>query len=375
MTQNESPDALGYGLIGAGTFGVFCLEQYRKLESVRLIAVADARAESARAAAEGFGIAACRDVDELLSREEIDIVHIATPPFTHRDLVLRAVASGKHVLCEKPLALNLEDGREMIEAAKKAGRMLAVNLVMRYNPLCDIVRRIVWERLLGEPLHGFFENYAKDEHIPPGHWFWDRRKSGGIFIEHSVHFFDLFSWWLGKGRVDSAQQTVRPGTDIIEQVNCSAVYGPNVIVNFYHGFHQADRMDRQEIRLVFERGDLTLYEWVPTRMEIDAILDETTLGALGGLLPGCGIKTVSSYSGQERRCSGRHKLLQVDRRVRISYNPGIPKPDMYGRVLRGLMDDQVSAIRDPGHKRLVTEKDAFSSLEMAVGAARRHRHL
>ncbi|GEM_PF-6967214 len=70
------------------------------------------------------------------------------------------------------------------------------------------------------------------------HWFWDRTKSGGIFIEHGVHFFDMFADWLGGGNGQSAGRVLRPGSGIEEQVYCTARYG-HVPVSFYHGFTQA----------------------------------------------------------------------------------------------------------------------------------------
>ncbi|MDQ3622442.1 MAG: Gfo/Idh/MocA family oxidoreductase [Verrucomicrobiota bacterium] len=75
----------------------------------------------------------------------------------------------------------------------------------------------------------------------PRHWFWDREKSGGIFIEHGVHFFDLFEWWLGPGKVLAAQQVQRPGSALIEHVSCTVLYRDSALVQFYHGFHQPTR--------------------------------------------------------------------------------------------------------------------------------------
>ena len=170
------------------------------------------------------------------------------------------------MICEKPLAMTVEQADAMIAAARKHDRLLVANLMQRYNPVYDAVKRLIQSQALGELLHGYFENYASDENLPPEHWFWDRAKSGGIFIEHGVHFFDLFAGWLGPGTVVAAQRGIRPGSSppIEEQVQCTVRYGPTVLVNFYHGFHQTGRMDRQELRLVFERGDVTLYDWVPT---------------------------------------------------------------------------------------------------------------
>ena len=165
--------------------------------------------------------------------------------------------------------------------------------------------------MLGEVLHGSFENYASDENLPPEHWFWDRDKSGGIFVEHGVHFFDLFAGWLGPGRVEAAQVGVRPGTAIEEQVHCTVRYGDAALVNFYHGFHQAGRMDRQELRLVFERGDVTLFDWVPTRARIHALVDERQTRQLCDLFPGARLDVAASYGGKDRACRGRGKEIDA----------------------------------------------------------------
>ena len=82
--------------------------------------------------------------------------------------------------------------------------------MQRYNPLYHAVKALIDSALLGEFLHGYFENYAADEFLTPDHWFWDPAKSGGIFIEHGVHFFDLFEGWLGGGRVVAGHRTLRP---------------------------------------------------------------------------------------------------------------------------------------------------------------------
>jgi len=358
----------GYGLIGCGGFGLFCLEAYGAMHSLNRVAVADADAARAKEAGERFSLEAC-SVDELLAREDVEIVHVATPPVTHRELAEKALRAGKHVLCEKPLATKVADARKMFAAARKAKRILAVNLIMRYNPLCEAVKAIVDRRLLGEPLHGFFENYAKDEPLPPDHWFWDREMSGGIFVEHGVHFFDLFAWWLGEGKVAAAQELERTGADLVDQVNCTALYG-NVPVNFYHGFTQPARMDRQEMRLLFERGSITLEEWVPTRARVDALLDEKTLSELRKLAPGPEPEVVENYEGEARRCSGRHKQFEVDGRYRLVMESGSDKLELYGHVLRALMADQLAALDNPKHARRVDEASGLTSLEMAAEATR-----
>jgi predicted dehydrogenase len=352
------------------------VEQYRSLESIACVAVADVNADAARAAADALGLEACASVDELLGRDDIYLVHIATPPTTHAELVTRVLEAGKHVLCEKPLATELKDAKAMIALAEKKRCTLSVNLIMRYNPLAEAVRSIVRTKLLGEPLHGFFENYAKDEPLGPDHWFWKRELSGGIFIEHGVHFFDLFQWWLGSrddaGKVEAAQQVQRPGAagELIEQVQATVRYKESVLVNFYHGFTQAERMDRQEMRIVFERGTLRLFEWVPTRLEIDALCDGSTVEALQHVLPEPQCRRVAEYHGPDKKVYSRHKHYEVDGRYEITSGVGMDKPALYGHVLRGLLDDQIQAIHDPDHKRRITEANGYTSLAIATEADR-----
>src|SRR5438034_367280 len=187
----------------------------------------------------------------------------------------------------------------------------------RYNPLFEIIVRLAESKALGEFLHGYFENYASDEALGPDHWFWDRAKSGGIFIEHGVHFFDLFAGWFGEGKVVAAERTIRPGTSIEEQVNCTARYRDGALVNFYHGFTQPVRMDRQEFRLLFERGDVTLEEWVPTRCRIRAVADEHTTRELMALFPAAQLDIGNAYGGKTRAAFGRHKPLDIFQQIEI----------------------------------------------------------
>jgi predicted dehydrogenase len=372
-----SPSALlGLGLIGAGGFGRFCLDQYRGVEDVRAVAVADVADVAAAAAAEEFGISHVSTPEELIRRKEVDIIHIATPPSTHMQLAVAALNAGKHVLTEKPLATGLEDGRAMLEAASANQRVLGVNLIMRYNPLCQCARKILEQGLLGPPIHAFHENYASDDTLPPEHWFWDPKKSGGVFIEHVVHFFDLFEMFFGEGEVVSAQEGVRPGgtgaAEVIEQVQCAVRYGDGVLANFYHGFHQCGQLDRQEIRIVCERGDIRLFGWVPTSLVVNAIVSTDEREMLEDLIPNVETTTVEML-GNEHTITNRHGTHEVDGVFRLRSDLGMKKQEVYGFVLRELLKDQIASIRDPAHIRRVDQGNGYRSLAMAVAADRKAR--
>ena len=363
--MEDSPIRLG--VIGCGGFGVFALQHFTQVSGVRLVGMAGTHRPAALAAAARFGVDGVDDMDEFLRGDDIDVVYIATPPFLHHPQAMAALEAGKHVIVEKPLALTTGQADELVVAARARDRLLVANLMQRYNPLFDAVRRLVESRVLGEVLHGSFQNCASDESLPTEHWFWDRTKSGGIFVEHGVHFFDLFAGWLGQGRVEAAQVGVRPGTAIEEHVHCTARYG-DALVNFYHGFHQAGRMDRQELRLVFERGEVTLYDWVPTRARIYAVADERQTRDLCDLFPGARLDVVASYGGGDRSCRGRGKEIDAYQVIDLTYGEGRAKSPLYGQLLRSMMEDQVAWIRDRSHRRIITEDNGRDSLAMACDA-------
>jgi predicted dehydrogenase len=356
------------GVIGCGGFGLFALQHFTQIPGVKLTGMAGTHRPAALAAAARFGVENVDDTGELLRRNDVDLVYIATPPFLHHPQALAALEAGKHVIVEKPLALTTAQADELIAVARKRDRLLVANLMQRYNPLYGAVRRLVESRVLGDILHGTFENYASDEYLPADHWFWDRSKSGGIFIEHGVHFFDLFAGWLGTGRVEAAQIGVRPGTTIEEHVHATVRYGQTTLVNFYHGFHQVARMDRQELRLVFERGDVTLFDWVPTRARIHALVDERQTRELCELFQGARLDVAASYGGSDRRCHGRGKEVDAYQIIGLSLGDGVAKSPLYGQLLRSMMADQAAWIRDRSHRRIVTDVNGHDSLALACAA-------
>jgi len=249
-------NAVGIGILGFGGFAMFASQQFAQVPGAALRCIADTHREASLACAARFGLADVQRAEVMFALPDVQLVYIATPPFLHYAQARDALRAGKHVIVEKPLAVTMEHADELVSIARDKGLLLVTNLMQRYNPLFGQIKELVDSKVLGDVLHGTFENYASDEGLGPDHWFWDATKSGGIFIEHGVHFFDMFAGWLGAGSVESAGRVMRPGSGIEEQVYCTARYG-GVPVTFYHGFTQAGRMDRQELRLLFERGDVT----------------------------------------------------------------------------------------------------------------------
>ena len=373
MIENGMTTApLRLGVIGCGGFGWFALQQFAQTPGVQLAAIAGTHRPAADLAVRRFGIPNLGEVERLVGDPQIDVIYIATPPFLHHSQAMLALRAGKHVVCEKPLALNLAQADEMLALARAKDRLLVTNLMQRYNPVFQQVRELVASKVLGEVLHGYFENYASDEDLAPDHWFWDREKSGGIFIEHGVHFFDLFAGWLGEGEVVAAQTSRRPhpeGTRQLEdEVQCTVRYAGGVQVNFYHGFTQPGRLDRQEMRILFERGDLTLHGWVPTSATIRCIADEESTRTLCELFPGATLDVTENYGPAQRACRGRGKQLNVCQAIEFHWGDGRRKLPLYCQVLRAMMDDQIQWIRDRTHERTITEENGRRSLAVACDA-------
>jgi predicted dehydrogenase len=351
----RADEPFGLGLLGCGAFGVFCLEALRHLPEVRLVAAARATRAPARAACEALGVRVLPTYRDVIDRADVHVVHVATPPATHPELALQALRAGKHVLCEKPPALRRADAEEMVRAAERAGRFLATNFVMRYSPVAAAVRRVLETGALGGVLAAGLCNCASDSGLGADHWFWDKAVSGGIFLEHAVHFFDLYESWLGPGQVVSARAERREGDGLEDRAACTVRHapsgadsaaGPAVLVTHYHGFDQVAVLDRTEHRLVCELGDVRVEGWLPQRLTVDAAVDEAALRALCDCLPGASVDELARYDGAAPGVLGRGKVRSVARRVRLRWE------------------------RDPGHRRLVTERSGPAALAYAETAAR-----
>ncbi|HEX4852468.1 MAG TPA: Gfo/Idh/MocA family oxidoreductase, partial [Puia sp.] len=303
--------------------------------------------------------------------EDIDLVYIATPPFLHYEQSKMALLADKHVICEKPAALKMEHAAELQSLAEMHLKLYVVNLMQRYNPLYEVVKNIIEGKLLGNFLHGFFENYASDENLKEDHWFWDESKSGGIFIEHGVHFFDMFSGWLGEGKLVSSLQLRRPSISkvIFDRVQAIVNYeaGP---VSFYHGFDQPNMLDRQEMRLQFERGEVSLYGWIPVKCKIYGLLREDEVKAITSMLNNFSVIFETERKGSTKSVKGRFKDVVYEEELTLEFGSLDEKLTRYKEILKRMLEDQWKWIKDRNRGRAITGRNGVDSLKIAQEAAR-----
>ena len=186
-----------------------------------------------------------------------------------------------------------------------------------------------------------------------------------------MHFFDMFAGWLGAGEVVAAQASRRHGTKIEDQVQCTVRYGDGVHVNFYHGFQQPGRMDRQELRLVFERGDVLLHGWVPTYARIHAIADESDTRELCELFRGARIDALAAYGPKDRHCCGAWTRVRRVSTVRFALGRRAREiADCIANCCEASWPTRSAWIRDRSHVRKTTEQNGRDSVAMACAADR-----
>ncbi|MEO6166363.1 MAG: Gfo/Idh/MocA family oxidoreductase, partial [Chitinophagales bacterium] len=358
-------ETLNIGIAGAGGFARFAATAFLEVPGIKIVAVADIDASAAKQMSTALNADAYVAYDLFLKNAAVEMVYIATPPYLHYTQSKLALLAGKHLICEKPAALKVAEAEELAALANDLQLLYAVNLMQRYNPIYSIVKSMIDQKLLGNFLHGFFENYASDEFLPEDHWFWDESKSGGIFIEHGVHFFDMFSGWLGEGKVLNALQLQRPSVKrkLIDRVQATVLYKEGV-VNFYHGFDQTKLLDRQEMRLQFERGDVTLYGWIPVSMKLNGLLSEEQLEIISILLKDSLMELHNERQASSQKVRGRFSEILFKDLVTIRYGNLSDKEKRYQEMLIAMITDQWTWIRDRSHVRVIDERNAIQSLSM-----------
>ncbi|PGH46724.1 dehydrogenase [Streptomyces sp. Ru87] len=180
------PD-MDIGLIGAGGIARAHLPAWVELGARVTVFSTDDNAGKLAERYGAHGVVAARSLDELLARSTA--VDICTPTHTHREIALTAIRAGKHVVCEKPLALSVEHAREMAEAAEAAGVVLFPAHVVRWFPEYAALAEAVRDGAVGEPAVLRFTRTGAYPVWAP--WFADAALSGGILLDQMVHDFDF----------------------------------------------------------------------------------------------------------------------------------------------------------------------------------------
>ena len=188
---------LRVGLIGVGRLGrVYGQYLAQRVPGASLAAVADRRAGVAESFAGEFGVARWyADHLDLLNDREVDAVAIVASTSAHKQVVMDAAKSGKAIFCEKPIALTLDDARQMIEAVETSGVFFQMAFQRRFDPGYLAAKRKLEAGAIGEPV--LFTSISRDPYPPPIE-FCDPKVSGGLIADMGVHDFDAARMYMGE---------------------------------------------------------------------------------------------------------------------------------------------------------------------------------
>lgn len=189
-------NALNVGVVGVGEMGRRHAENLRRsVPNARLVAVADIDLSRARAVAAELEIEdAYPTVEALTGHRGLDAVVIASPPKYHLPAIVAAAAAGKHVFCEKPLALSLDDADAALDAVRKAGVILQVGHMRRYDPPYVAARSRIEAGEIGQVV--VFKSIGRDQETSPA-GACQVEANGTLFHDSTAHDFDLARWLTG----------------------------------------------------------------------------------------------------------------------------------------------------------------------------------
>lgn len=349
--MNRKLDPLGVGLVGLGRFGEFLLSAYSEMEEVKLVGVCDIEKGRTESLASKHSIKVYEEFSGLLEDPEIEIVVISTPPLLHGPMAVQASRAGKHLVVEKPLAITFQEAKLAVQAAQENKVLLTVDYVLRHHPLHQLAQRILAGRFFGDLRFFSLVNLATNDGLGPHHWFWDVTKSGGILVEHGVHFFDLANKLAGQSPTLVQGLALRSPDGRVDRMGAVVLYGDKLWATFYHSFDRPRCIEKTTIFLGLTNGEVVLDGWIPVKLTFHGLVQTEEVQAFQDLVSGPFV------------VGGRHG-------ARVEVHGEVQAPDRQGeykRAVQAVMRDLIWAIREE-RGPLITPEDALSSLEVALKA-------
>jgi len=181
------------GVLGCGKIAERHLRAYKKMPMVDVV-IADIDRAQADRLGEELKVPVAEDLEMLFTAESLDALDLCIPTRFHKDAVLKSLGNGKHVFCEKPLCLSVEEALEIERAASAAGRIVMVGHLYRFHPAFQFVKEVLEEGIIGRPYFALFRLGGRGSHT-----LWKHRKDegGGAILEMLVHMLDLILWYFG----------------------------------------------------------------------------------------------------------------------------------------------------------------------------------
>ncbi|MFH1852317.1 MAG: Gfo/Idh/MocA family oxidoreductase [Candidatus Neomarinimicrobiota bacterium] len=370
-------------IIGYGGFGQFLHHCWSINPAVQLVAVADLKPPQPV----DPQIHYYSDWRELLTDPAIDIVAIATPPASHVEIALEAIRQHKSVILEKPIAITIDSARALKTACQRSSSIVVADFMLRFNPLVRLLKSWTDSMAFGRLRRVIIENYAQDESLPVEHWFWDKQQSGGILIEHGVHFIDLVNYISGARPSEISGVRIKRNQRQEDQVLATIGYENGTIATHYHDFSRPGFFESTSQKFIFDLAEVELTGWIPLAGSVKALVNGTTVELVrnlpgfgsDGIVPiwdlkddsrpaGWGQPANDRPAGPETVTSGGQNYAVTDQ-ISGNFHLRQTKQEAYSQALNAVLADVIESIGNPRHRPFITIDEALLSLEIAAAAS------
>lgn len=218
------------------------------------------------------------DYEEMIEKEELDMVIIALPTYMHKDATLKCLDKGINVLCEKPMGLNPEECEIMMAKAKEVGKRLMIGQVLRFWGEYEVLKEYVDNKTYGEVTGAYFFRGGSLPVWCYEGWLFKRECGGGATHDQHVHDVDMVNYLFGLPKaVSTVGKIILPGSGH-DSVSTNYIYDDNKVVNAQDDWTMQDDVFHMNFRVNFEKGTMQLRDdglyvagegEVPHKVEVD----------------------------------------------------------------------------------------------------------
>ena len=267
------------GLVGVGGMGGCHFYNYEKIENAELVAVCDVRKDVAKQKVGNRKIKIYTNLDRMLQHNELDMIDICTPSYMHKNMAIKLLKKGYHVLCEKPMTLNAKDAEKVVAASKETDKNFMVAHVVRFMKPYRVLRSVIESGELGKLIRLDMKRISGIPTWSWEDWMRDEKRSGGVTTDLSIHDLDFVQSVLGMpDTIQSYRYNMKDNNDTVVT---NMTYG-DTLVSCEGTWYNTGIPFHATFLAVFQNGSLELSDklyknGVPVEAE-EAKAEEVDLG-------------------------------------------------------------------------------------------------
>ena len=267
------------GLVGVGGMGGCHFYNYEKIENAELVAVCDVRKDVAKQKVGNRKIKIYTNLDRMLQHNELDMIDICTPSYMHKNMAIKLLKKGYHVLCEKPMTLNAKDAEKVVAASKETDKNFMVAHVVRFMKPYRVLRSVIESGELGKLIRLDMKRISGIPTWSWEDWMRDETRSGGVTTDLSIHDLDFVQSVLGMpDTIQSYRYNMKDNNDTVVT---NMTYG-DTLVSCEGTWYNTGIPFHATFLAVFQNGSLELSDklyknGVPVEAE-EAKAEEVDLG-------------------------------------------------------------------------------------------------